>query len=105
MPSSPTRAWIRVRCTGHPMTIASAQCRFWRVTGGARLDGEVLSRRRQEQRLETHGSRAACAGETAIDNLPAISDVSTMHELLGRSAAQVTESVQGRVDSAQDARA
>jgi UDP-N-acetylglucosamine 1-carboxyvinyltransferase len=38
-------------------------------------------------------------GETTIGNLPAISDVSTMHELLGRLGCEVTESVQGRVDS------
>ena len=38
-------------------------------------------------------------GQTTIGNLPAISDVSTMHELLGRLGCEVTESVEGRVDS------
>src|SRR4051794_3460523 len=38
-------------------------------------------------------------GETTISNLPAISDVTTMHALLGRLGCEVTETVDGAMDS------
>ena len=37
-------------------------------------------------------------GETTLGNLPAISDVGIMHELLGRLGCEVSESVHGRTD-------
>ncbi len=70
-----------------------------RVTGGARLDGEVSVVGAKNSVLKLMAAALLAPGETTIANLPAISDVSTMHELLGRLGCEVTESVQGRVDS------
>jgi len=70
-----------------------------RVTGGARLDGEVSVVGAKNSVLKLMAAALLAPGETTIGNLPAISDVSTMHELLGRLGCEVTESVQGRVDS------
>ena len=70
-----------------------------RVTGGARLAGEVSVVGAKNSVLKLMAAALLAQGETTIGNLPAISDVSTMHELLGRLGCEVTESVQGRVDS------
>jgi UDP-N-acetylglucosamine 1-carboxyvinyltransferase len=70
-----------------------------RVTGGARLAGEVSVVGAKNSVLKLMAAALLAPGETTIGNLPAISDVSTMHELLGRLGCEVTESVQGRVDS------
>jgi UDP-N-acetylglucosamine 1-carboxyvinyltransferase len=70
-----------------------------RVTGGARLAGEVSVVGAKNSVLKLMAAALLARGETTIGNLPAISDVSTMHELLGRLGCEVTESVQGRVDS------
>jgi UDP-N-acetylglucosamine 1-carboxyvinyltransferase len=70
-----------------------------RVTGGARLAGEVSVDGAKNSVLKLMAAALLAPGETTIGNLPAISDVSTMHELLGRLGCEVTESVQGRVDS------
>jgi UDP-N-acetylglucosamine 1-carboxyvinyltransferase len=72
-----------------------------RVTGGARLTGEVSVVGAKNSVLKLMAAALLAPGETTIGNLPAISDVSTMHELLGRLGCEVTESVQGRVDSVQ----
>jgi UDP-N-acetylglucosamine 1-carboxyvinyltransferase len=70
-----------------------------RVTGGARLAGEVSVVGAKNSVLKLMAAALLARGETTIGNLPAISDVSTMHELLGRLGCEVTESVRGRVDS------
>ena len=70
-----------------------------RVTGGARLAGEVSVVGAKNSVLKLMAAALLAPGETTIGNLPAISDVSTMHELLGRLGCEVTESVQGCVDS------
>jgi UDP-N-acetylglucosamine 1-carboxyvinyltransferase len=70
-----------------------------RVTGGARLAGEVSVVGAKNSVLKLMAAALLAPGETTIGNLPAISDVSTMHELLGRLGCEVTESVQGLVDS------
>jgi len=70
-----------------------------RVTGGARLAGEVSVVGAKNSVLKLMAAALLAPGENTIGNLPAISDVSTMHELLGRLGCEVTESVQGRVDS------
>ena len=70
-----------------------------RVTGGARLAGEVSVVGAKNSVLKLMAAALLARGETTIGNLPAISDVSTMHELLGRLGCEVTELVQGRVDS------
>jgi UDP-N-acetylglucosamine 1-carboxyvinyltransferase len=67
--------------------------------GGARLDGEVAVVGAKNSVLKLMAAALLAAGETTIGNLPAISDVTTMHELLGRLGCDVTESVHGRVDS------
>jgi UDP-N-acetylglucosamine 1-carboxyvinyltransferase len=70
-----------------------------RVTGGARLAGEVSVVGAKNSVLKLMAAALLAPGETTIANLPAISDVTTMHELLGRLGCEVTESVHGRVDS------
>jgi UDP-N-acetylglucosamine 1-carboxyvinyltransferase len=67
--------------------------------GGARLDGEVAVVGAKNSVLKLMAAALLAPGETTIGNLPAISDVTTMHELLGRLGCDVTESVHGRVDS------
>jgi UDP-N-acetylglucosamine 1-carboxyvinyltransferase len=69
------------------------------VTGGARLAGEVSVVGAKNSVLKLMAAALLAPGETTIGNLPAISDVTTMHELLGRLGCEVTESVHGRVDS------
>jgi len=63
------------------------------------LTGEVSVVGAKNSVLKLMAAALLAPGETTIGNLPAISDVSTMHELLGRLGCEVTESVQGRVDS------
>jgi len=63
------------------------------------LTGEVSVVDTKNSVLKLMAAALLAPGETTIDNLPTISDVSTMHELLGRLGCEVTESVQGRVDS------
>jgi UDP-N-acetylglucosamine 1-carboxyvinyltransferase len=70
-----------------------------RVTGGTPLAGEVSVVGAKNSVLKLMAAALLAPGETTIGNLPAISDVSTMHELLGRLGCEVTESVQGSVDS------
>jgi UDP-N-acetylglucosamine 1-carboxyvinyltransferase len=69
------------------------------VTGGARLSGEVSVVGAKNSVLKLMAAALLAPGETTIGNLPAISDVTTMHELLGRLGCEVAESVDGRVDS------
>jgi UDP-N-acetylglucosamine 1-carboxyvinyltransferase len=83
---------------GHPMTIASGRAGS-EGHGRARLAGEVSVVGAKNSVLKLMAAALLAPGETTIGNLPAISDVSTMHELLGRLGCEVTESVQGRVDS------
>lgn len=63
------------------------------------MTGEVSVVGAKNSVLKLMAAALLAPGETTIGNLPAISDVSTMHELLGRLGCEVTESVQGRVDS------
>ena len=69
------------------------------VTGGARLAGEVAVVGAKNSVLKLMAAALLAPGETTIANLPAISDVSIMHELLGRLGCDVTEVNDGMVDS------
>lgn len=70
-----------------------------RVTGGARLVGEVSVVGAKNSVLKLMAAALLAPGETTLRNLPAISDVTIMHELLGRLGCEVTESGDGTVDS------
>jgi UDP-N-acetylglucosamine 1-carboxyvinyltransferase len=70
-----------------------------KVTGGARLSGEVAVVGAKNSVLKLMAAALMAPGETTIGNLPAISDVKTMHELLGRLGCEVAEASDGRVDS------
>jgi UDP-N-acetylglucosamine 1-carboxyvinyltransferase len=70
-----------------------------RVTGGAQLSGDVAVVGAKNSVLKLMAAALMAPGETTIGNLPAISDVKTMHELLGRLGCQVAEASDGRVDS------
>jgi UDP-N-acetylglucosamine 1-carboxyvinyltransferase len=69
-----------------------------KVTGGARLCGEVAVVGAKNSVLKLMAAALLAPGDTTIGNLPAISDVATMHELLGRLGCGVTEASDGRVD-------
>ncbi len=70
-----------------------------RVTGGTQLSGEVAVVGAKNSVLKLMAAALMAPGETTIRNLPAISDVTTMHALLGRLGCEVTESSDGMVDS------
>ncbi|HZZ95404.1 MAG TPA: UDP-N-acetylglucosamine 1-carboxyvinyltransferase [Jatrophihabitantaceae bacterium] len=69
-----------------------------RVTGGARLAGEVSVVGAKNSVLKLMAAALLASGETTLGNLPAISDVGIMHKLLERLGCEVTESVHGRTD-------
>jgi UDP-N-acetylglucosamine 1-carboxyvinyltransferase len=70
-----------------------------KVTGGARLAGDVEVVGAKNSVLKLMAATLLAPGATTISNLPAISDVSIMHELLTRLGCEVTESTEGMVDS------
>ncbi len=69
-----------------------------RVTGGARLSGEVPVVGAKNSVLKLMAAALLAPGETTLSNLPAISDVGIMHQLLERLGCQVAESRHGRID-------
>src|ERR1700710_2000228 len=69
-----------------------------RVTGGARLAGEVAVVGAKNSVLKLMAAALLAPGETTLGNLPAISDVGIMHELLGRLGVEVSETQDGRAD-------
>ncbi|MBV9592528.1 MAG: UDP-N-acetylglucosamine 1-carboxyvinyltransferase [Actinobacteria bacterium] len=69
------------------------------VTGGARLSGEVRVVGAKNSVLKLMAAALLAPGETTIGNLPAISDVSIMHELLARLGCTVGENTDGMIDS------
>jgi UDP-N-acetylglucosamine 1-carboxyvinyltransferase len=69
-----------------------------RVNGGARLAGEVSVVGAKNSVLKLMAAALLAPGETTLGNLPAISDVKIMHELLAELGCQVSESLHGRVD-------
>ncbi len=69
-----------------------------RVTGGARLNGEVSVVGAKNSVLKLMAASLLAPGSSTLGNLPAISDVGIMHQLLGRLGCEVSESVHGRTD-------
>ncbi len=73
--------------------------RVLRVVGGARLAGEVQVVGAKNSVLKLMAAALLAPGITTLRNLPAISDVTIMHELLGRLGCEVSETADGAVDS------
>jgi UDP-N-acetylglucosamine 1-carboxyvinyltransferase len=69
-----------------------------RVTGGARLAGEVPVVGAKNSVLKLMAAALLAPGSTTLGNLPAISDVGIMHQLLVRLGCEVAEAVHGRTD-------
>src|SRR3954471_17691528 len=69
-----------------------------RVTGGARLAGTVDVVGAKNSVLKLMAAALLAPGDTTIGNLPAISDVAIMRELLERLGCAVTESTQDSTD-------
>jgi UDP-N-acetylglucosamine 1-carboxyvinyltransferase len=69
-----------------------------RVTGGSRLAGEVDVVGAKNSVLKLMAAALLAPGETVLANLPAISDVTIMHELLGRLGCAVSETGAGVTD-------
>ncbi|MCL2781967.1 MAG: UDP-N-acetylglucosamine 1-carboxyvinyltransferase, partial [Actinomycetia bacterium] len=70
-----------------------------RVAGGARLAGEVPVFGAKNSVLKLMAAALLTPGPTTLRNLPAISDVAIMCELLERLGCQVRRSTDGAVDS------
>jgi len=68
------------------------------VTGGARLEGEVPVVGAKNSVLKLMAAALLAPGATTLGNLPAISDVGIMHQLLERLGCEVAESLHGRTD-------
>ncbi len=68
------------------------------MTGGARLAGEVSVVGAKNSVLKLMAAALLAPGQTTLGNLPAISDVGIMHELLERLGCEVSETLQGRTD-------
>jgi UDP-N-acetylglucosamine 1-carboxyvinyltransferase len=69
-----------------------------RVTGGARLAGEVGVVGAKNSVLKLMAAALLAPGDTTVGNLPAISDVTIMRELLERLGCTVTESEHDSID-------
>src|SRR3954454_7757693 len=69
-----------------------------RVTGGARLAGSVDVVGAKNSVLKLMAAALLAPGETTIGNLPAISDVAIMRQLLERLGCTVTESQHDSTD-------
>ncbi len=69
-----------------------------KVTGGARLAGSVEVVGAKNSVLKLMAAALLAPGDTTLGNLPAISDVATMRNLLERLGCSVTESAHGAID-------
>ncbi|SHF66901.1 UDP-N-acetylglucosamine 1-carboxyvinyltransferase [Jatrophihabitans endophyticus] len=69
-----------------------------RVTGGARLDGAVDVVGAKNSVLKLMAAALLAPGDTTLGNLPAISDVTIMRQLLEGMGCAVTESTVGATD-------
>jgi UDP-N-acetylglucosamine 1-carboxyvinyltransferase len=74
------------------------------VTGGARLDGVVSVVGAKNSVLKLMAAALMAPGQTTVHNLPAISDVSTMHELLGRLGCDVQQHAEDPAETADGVR-
>jgi len=70
-----------------------------RVTGGARLAGTVDIVGAKNSVLKLMAAALLAPGETTLGNLPAISDVHIMRQLLERLGCEVTETTDGATDA------
>ncbi len=75
-----------------------------RVTGGARLRGEVAVVGAKNSVLKLMAAALLAPGQTTLRNLPAISDVSIMHELLGRLGCDVEQDAEDPAETADSVR-
>jgi UDP-N-acetylglucosamine 1-carboxyvinyltransferase len=75
-----------------------SQLQVLRVTGGARLAGSVDVVGAKNSVLKLMAAALLAPGDTTIGNLPAISDVTIMRELLERLGCTVTESQHESID-------
>src|SRR3978361_915217 len=105
---------MRVRCTAMSGTVAAgagqgrgepwqaqrdgkhypARVEVLRVVGGARLEGSVEVVGAKNSVLKLMAAALLAPGETTLGNLPAISDVRIMHELLERLGCEVSEAIE-----------
>ncbi|HET6876097.1 MAG TPA: UDP-N-acetylglucosamine 1-carboxyvinyltransferase [Jatrophihabitans sp.] len=69
-----------------------------RVTGGARLEGAVDVVGAKNSVLKLMAAALLAPGDTTLGNLPAISDVHIMRQLLERLGCEVTEADEGATD-------
>ena len=69
-----------------------------RVTGGARLEGDVEVVGAKNSVLKLMAAALLAPGDTTIGNLPAISDVTIMRQLLEGMGCGAVESSDGRTD-------
>ncbi|WAX56738.1 UDP-N-acetylglucosamine 1-carboxyvinyltransferase [Jatrophihabitans cynanchi] len=69
-----------------------------RVAGGARLAGSVEVVGAKNSVLKLMAAALLAPGSTTLGNLPAISDVAIMHQLLGRLGCEVNTSGTGATD-------
>ena len=69
-----------------------------RVTGGARLAGSVEIVGAKNSVLKLMAAALLAPGDTVLGNLPAISDVAIMRQLLERLGCTVTESEHDSID-------
>jgi len=75
-----------------------AHVQVLRVTGGARLAGSVPVVGAKNSVLKLMAAALLAPGETTIRNLPAISDVGIMRQLLERLGGEVVETNDGATD-------
>ncbi len=71
------------------------------MNGGARLSGAVEVVGAKNSVLKLMAAALLAPGRTTLGNLPAISDVAIMHELLGRLGCEVREAETGATDEVQ----
>jgi UDP-N-acetylglucosamine 1-carboxyvinyltransferase len=76
----------------------------FRVTGGARLQGEVSVVGAKNSVLKLMAAALLAPGQTTLRNLPAISDVTIMHELLSRLGCEVHEAAENAAETADSVR-
>ena len=76
-----------------------ARVQVLRVRGGASLRGEVAVAGAKNSVLKLMAAALLAPGETTLSNLPAISDVHIMNQLLTRLGCEVTELSDGVIDS------
>ncbi len=69
------------------------------MTGGARLAGDVAVAGAKNSVLKLLAATLLAPGDTTISNLPAISDVAIMNEMLERLGCEVFNATVGQLDS------